>query len=383
MFTSLVTSLILAAGWAAAQQQENVAAFATVEGDEIHIVFDAQDGTPIEQLLDFARAQLGYPLLWHPADVKDAMLRGHGTKVIPSESFFSYLQNVLRAHDYVLVPYGTVAFPGHPAPKGAATGILAVRNPNFTGAGGLKPGDIKSHAPVVSADMLDMYRDDGGIVLTTSFRLEHVSVQEAMNMLQSYFMDPMVESVRAVGTSNSLVATGFATSLVGIRDLLRLIDLPLPAQEDRQVARFELRHAAAVEAKSIVDGLLLPEPHPAAVQQGAAPLHLAREPGPRVQADARTNALVVVAGASDLARVEACLAQLDTPLAPNSRTQVVRLQLAQASNLAVTLRKWAEDLGLERQVSVVADQGSNSLLITASDSALERVLDLVKQLDAR
>lgn len=380
MFTSLAVSFVLAAGWAALQQGD-VPAFATIEGDEIRIAFDEVDGTPLEEFLEFARVETGLPLDWRPVDVKDVWLRGHGATVMPRDGFFAYVQAVLRAYDFLLVPYGTVALPGRPAPEGSATGLLAVRSANATGGAGVKPGYVKSQAPLVSADMLDVFRDDSGIVVTTSFQLEHVNVQEATNMLQSYFTDPMFESIRAVGTSNSLVATGYAPTLVGIRDLLRLIDVP-QSPEERQLARFELRHAAAIEARSIIEGLLSSAAQPGAQGQGLLPVM--REQEPRIEADARTNALLVLAAPSDLEKIEACLAQLDIPLAPaNERTQVVRLQLAQASNLASTLRKWAEDTGLMRQVSVVADQGSNSLLITASDSARERVLDLVKQLDAR
>ncbi len=382
MFSSLIAAFLVAAG-GAVQQQDAPAAFATVEGDQIHITFDEQDGTPLVEFLEFARSKFDLPLEWRPIDTKDVMLRSQGTTTVPCDGFFGYLQNVLRAHDYLLAPYGTVALPGHPAPDGAATGFLAVRTSSFQGAGG-KPGYVRSMAPLVGADMLDVYRDDSGMVLTTSFQLQQVSVQDAMNMLQSYFMDPMLEGVRGVPDSNTLVATGFAPTLLMVRDLLRLIDVPPPAPGERQLARFELRHAAAIEAKSVVEGLLCQSPQAGAEAQGPRPLPAVSEPEVRIEADARTNALLVLAGPSTLARIEECLAQIDIPLEPtNERTQVVRLELTNASNLAETLRAWAAGIGLERQVSVVADHGSNSLLITAEDATLERVLTLVKQLDAK
>jgi len=183
--------------------------------DRLSIQFDEADGTPLEEFIKLAELQTGLQLTYNSGDTRDVRLRFLGAKEVPRAEFWSYFQSVLKAYDFVVVPYGGDA------------SFFAIRRSSGNAVGGSKPGYIKSQAKIVDSDQLDAYRDQTGLVLTTSFALEHVNVQEATNMLQTYFTDPMLESVRAVTNSNSLVATGFAPTLCGIKGLLTQIDVPM------------------------------------------------------------------------------------------------------------------------------------------------------------
>ncbi|MFG0317920.1 MAG: hypothetical protein ACF8XB_11650, partial [Planctomycetota bacterium JB042] len=230
--------------------------FLTILEHSVRLEFGDERGTTMAEFIEAAQEVLGKTFDYDRQADGHVLVRCKGTMDVPKHEFWSAFQTVLRAHDYVVVPYGRIAPPDGP-PLDAETGLFAIRN--LRGAQGAKPGYVKSHAPVVRREDLARHADDLGLVVTTSFRLEHVHCQDATNMLQSYFTDPMLESVRAVSASNSIVATGFASTLIGIDRLLRQVDVAAPSSP-RTLARIPLRHAVAREILPIVAGLAAADP---------------------------------------------------------------------------------------------------------------------------
>lgn len=97
------------------------------------------------------------------------------------------------------------------------------------------------------------------------------------------------------------------------------------------------------------------------------------------------NMLIVTDRAENVAHIRALVAQLDRP--DNNRIQVVRLHHASATDLARLLDGLQEPLGKNNAGSslaprVVADVRTNSLVISASPSARERLLSIIAKLDA-
>ena len=96
------------------------------------------------------------------------------------------------------------------------------------------------------------------------------------------------------------------------------------------------------------------------------------------------NMLIVTDRAENVARIRSLVAQLDRP--DNNRIQVVRLHHASASDLAHLLDGLQEPLGKNAAGSslaprVIADVRTNSLVISASPSARERLLSIIAKLD--
>lgn len=133
----------------------------------------------------------------------------------------------------------------------------------------------------------------------------------------------------------------------------------------------------------------------------------------RVAADSASNSLVVTASLSAIAQLESLVGYLDQDGAPASSVMVHRLQNARASELAKTLNELfaatsstgsrqqivrnvgyspmgmfpaggtsRTSQGLQDQnIRVVADDVSNSLLVTATPQVLDEVKTLIAQLD--
>ncbi len=351
----------------------------TVLEHSIRLEFDDERGTTMAQFIEAAQEVLGKTFDYDRQTDGHVVVRCKGAMDVPKHEFWSAFQTVLRAHDYVVVPYGRIASPDGP-PLDAETGLYAIRSLR-SGQGG-KPGYVKSQAPVVPREELARHEDDTGLVFTTTFRLEHVHCQDATNMLQTYFTDPMLESIRAVVASNTIVATGFASTLNGIDRLLRQIDVA-PPPSPRTLARIPLRHAVAREILPIVAGLAAVEPTGA--RAGAPPALVA--PPPRIELDPRTNALLVLATADDLVRVrrtvEVLDVEIDEPGAATTLadTRVRALAHAPADELAGTLTRWARESGAAERIRFVPDVRTNSLLITCPADARDAVDALLAALD--
>jgi type II secretion system protein D len=375
----------------------------TIGENTITLQFDEVSGTPMLDFIKLCQDLTGHQLNYDNREVEEVRLRFVGRKEIRREEFWSYFQAVLKAYKFVLVSYGPLDQVNDPEAPGFYS-IMPV-----SGAAGQRAGQIKSQAPVVSVVELETFKNDPNIVLTTSYALRYVSSQDAMNMLQIYFADPLLESVRAVSNSNTLVVTGFAQTLWGVKQLLALIDVQ-PEEYQPQFAKIELEFAVAEEIKAIVDQLIAAERGQAPGRAGAAvqpgtglPPHL-QEPEPHIEADPRTNALLVVAAPGTLETIINYIRVLDVEVDPRGDTHVYRLKNSAALELEEILTKWAESAGqatasgaqpgaatsgtassgtLEQPVTVVADEASNSLIITASRSRYAQVLEIVKKLDVR
>ena len=370
----------------------------------ILIQFDEIDGTPLDDFIKLCEIQTGKQLNYNDNDTKDVRMRFIGKKILPRDQFWSYFQAVLKAYDFVVVPYGNIQAPGRPE-DGPDTGFFAIRRSAGNAVGGTKPGYIKSQAPVVSPQQLEAFKYDPGIVLTTSFTLKYVNVQEATNMLQTYFTDPMLESVRAVTNSNALVATGFAQTLYGIKRLLELIDTK-PDEYTPRFAKVELEHAVAEEIQPIVKELIDAE-RGVGGQGGNRPANANLPPSmqelePQISVEPRSNTLLVVAAEETLEKILHYIRMLDVEVDPRGDTHVYRLKNSSAEELQKILEEWADAAEqaassgggaaagggqaggtLEQPVSVVADPSSNSIIITASKSRYAQVLEIVKKLDVR
>lgn len=117
-----------------------------------------------------------------------------------------------------------------------------------------------------------------------------------------------------------------------------------------------------------------------------------------VTTDLRTNSIIAAGAAEDLAVVEAILLRLDDAEVRSRQTTVFRLKNAEAATVAQVLNEWLEneraaeadaDLSysprelIEREVIVVAEPATNSLIVSATPRYEAELRRLVEELDER
>lgn len=114
--------------------------------------------------------------------------------------------------------------------------------------------------------------------------------------------------------------------------------------------------------------------------------------------DARTNSIIAVGSREDLVVVESILLRLDQGDLRERKTTVYRLNNAYSLNVAQALNEWLQtqkqaeaqpELALspfeqiEREVIIVPEGATNSLIVSATPRFYQEVLNVIKELDER
>jgi type II secretion system protein D len=197
--------------------------------------------------------------------------------------------------------------------------------------------------------------------------------------------------VAADARANALVVTAPAESMALLAELIAQLDrAPNAAAELKvftvangdAVALAEMLRSLFGEADDQEDG--------GYGRGGLSPLSFS--------VDERTNSILAAGSAEDLAVVEAILLRLDDSEVRERQTSVFRLSNARASDVALVLNEWlqtereAEESSeiaispfeqIEREVVVVAEDVSNSLIVSATPRYEAELRRLVSELDER
>lgn len=203
--------------------------------------------------------------------------------------------------------------------------------------------------------------------------------------------------VTADPNANALIVTASADSMPLIKALIEELD-GLPTAE-AQVKVFAIVHG---DASNLLD--MLEELFGAQVQAGQPNVRTGATEGDsslvqmRFAVDVRTNSILATGSMGDLEVVEAILTRLDESDLRKRKTVVYRLKNAYAENVAAAITDFlSSELDaqqpvagmlssieqLEREVVVVAEIITNSLIVSATPRFFQQVTDLVDQLDKR
>lgn len=209
---------------------------------------------------------------------------------------------------------------------------------------------------------------------------------------------------------NALVVRAPAQSMELIEQLIEQLD-KLPSAEAR-IKVFELRHGDATSLAQTLQSLF---GLPVTAGQGAgnnflnalsqSSLTTGGESSLvqlQIAADARTNSIIVSGAASDLEVFEVLLLRLDEDVMESRRAEVIWLRNAVAADVATALTTYFNQQAqanqqlnnginqilsaaqlVDRQVFVVSDLATNSVLISASPRYFEQALALIERLDRR
>jgi type II secretion system protein D len=316
-----------------------------------------------------------------------------------------------RLYEQVLGPrIGTVSI----TPLGKPNALLLIG----------RPENVKMAIELVQ-------RLDQPVVPTSRFEvfpLKHASATEAKTLIDSFLgqgagqgegqpqAQPTTEPGGAPGTgtgtniptlapralvvadprTNSLIVSASPRDIAEIGALVTRIDTPGAAAE------LKVFTVANGDATALADMLrsLFSVPADAGGDEAAGSGPLGQGGPVRMQfsVDTRTNSIIAVGSREDLAVVEAILLRLDEGDLRQRKTTVYRLNNAFANDVATALNNWLQTERqveaqteitispfeqIEREVIIVAEAATNSLVISATPRFYEEVIKVVKDLDER
>lgn len=248
------------------------------------------------------------------------------------------------------------------------------------------------------------------------FPLQNASADEAKTLIDSFLRqdeqgNPIVQQGAAAAPANQLptlapralvvadVRTNYLIVRAGARDLAEIAALIERIDQPGATAQLKVFTIKNGDASSLVE-MLRTLFSIAADGQAPAPGGLSQGGVVRMQfsVDARTNSIIAAGSADDLAVVEAILLRLDEGDVRERVTTVYRLKnafsqdVSNAINLWLQTRRTAEAEAqvtispfeqIEREVIIVPEPASNSLLVSATPRYYEDIKELIERLDER
>ena len=343
--------------------------------------------------------------------IPDAALTGPVTIISPNQLSLEQAFEVLQA------TLGVRGFAGQFEKRGNTTILkivpldIAVKsNPPFRDSeGGLSAEELRNQ------------------VVTQVIPVSNVDATTLARDLQS-LISKGASMVGSSGT-NSLIVTDTAGNVVRIASLVKMLDT---AGSINKIEVFALKHADATTMESIVNSIF--RQAGTAARAGAQPVQPGQpgQPGGPGQpgqgggpsqrtsavvavADTRSNSLLVVASETNMVRVRELIEKLDTTDAAALQTKIVKMKYSDAIYVADLINSVMSGSVPTRQgggggasffqrvfgggggdsnrgqsvtsndpfAKVVADQRTNSLLITATEEKMKRIDTLIEQLDVQ
>ena len=213
-------------------------------------------------------------------------------------------------------------------------------------------------------------------VITQIIPLDHASSAQLRKILT-----PMVSKqglLVAYDPTDTLILTDYASNVQRLLKIVEEIDVK-SFKGDIRLAH--LTHATASQLADKLTQLL------GAGREGQEQLKSGEI---KLVPEERTNSLIILAKPDTMQQILQLVEQIDQPTPEDlSNIQVVSLENAQAEELAKVLSNLAGQQGSEKgasliskNVSIVADKPSNSLVIIAEPSELETLMPIIEKLDS-
>ena len=222
----------------------------------------------------------------------------------------------------------------------------------------------------------------GDELVTRIVSLENVPARVLSPLLRQMLDGGKVGNVVHYEPSNALIITGKASTVNRLLEVVKRVDVMGDAKE--QV--FTLKYALATDLAGVLNDL--------ARENGkeAKPATLLT----RIVADKRSNALIVSGSDRARARMAQLISRLDTQDQGEGNTRVWYLKYAKADKLVEVLTGVTQKMKDEKSsaskssasssnndISITADEQTNSLVITADQSILQQLEDVIAKLDIR
>lgn len=306
--------------------------------------------TDIQELIKFVAEATGKTIVVDPA-VKGKVKVVSAKPVSRSELYELFL-SILEVHGYTAVTSGGV--------------VRVIQNK-----------DARSSPVAVSDGNSGKTTDE---YVTQVIRLENISAAKLIPVLRP--LVPQQAHMAAYAPSNAIIISDVSANIDRIRGIIERMDQSAVQKTDI----IKLRYAVAEDVVRMLDQLNKSE----AKQSGGA------EPEVLLVADARTNSVLVSGDELERARIRKLVQHLDTPLEQSGNVKVIYMEYAQASELAEVLTRVMQNIsqldgpeGKQKTRSsgntstIEADEGTNSLIITADADEMAALEAVIQRLDIR
>jgi general secretion pathway protein D len=261
--------------------------------------------------------------------------------------------------------------------------------------------------------------DRSGTMISQMVALKHIDIKEATTAIEP--MRNERGQIHAFERTNSIMITDFASNINRMLQVLRMLDNPIEAREEPNI--IQIRFAKASEIKQRLEEIIsesqreqqqasaprqrtsgrpgvestpVPSGPPGVIRppsvrqreaQEAAPAGGAADPmlvaeaqrgiirgKVQIIADERTNLLIIITRPENMAFFERIVAVLDVETSPDVIVEVVRLEFANAEEIAGMLNNLIGATSRERPAgsSVVDSEGSESRRLAEIEAALQR-----------
>lgn len=232
----------------------------------------------------------------------------------------------------------------------------------------------EAHAQIAAlVKQIDSPPTDGGATLTT-VKLDSAKASEVAEALRAALPPTVKVTITPVARSNSLLLSGTPEAIEIVMGHVRKID-EQPTASAAGFKRIKLEHALVDRVYLSMNELLRNRPKSA----GDAPINL--------DYSSTDNTLSISAPAQQMAEIEAMVKALDVPSETARTTEFVKLDFADAEQtskaLGVFYGRTAPEASTPgaRNVTIVADPASNSLVVSAEAAQWEGIRSLLQKLD--
>ena len=181
---------------------------AAPKSDEI-VLQCGPEGIELQKLVSLAQEVTGEPFLYEPKELADRTIHFDGALQLPRKRLLGFVERCLRDQGIVSLEQRN---------SGGVLHTLTVLSGQHRGGGALR-----TLARFVSLEELANLADRDFLV-TTSYCTKNLPAREAVTMLQLYFSDNAVEVARNIEGTNSIVLTGFASSVAQGVSMLDQLD---------------------------------------------------------------------------------------------------------------------------------------------------------------
>lgn len=363
-------------------------------GEETIDVLFPPDGLSLDDAIQWAQEATKRPFNYKDAEFKGKpKIMMAGKVKVPVKRIYEFWQSIFVTQGFAMVPMG----PG----EGDFIVVEFIQNSTL----------IKQRAVYVPVEDLSKYQTKAGEVIMTTIPLKHVKVENVRNAVTQLMTNRASEIAQEVLSANALIVVGFAPTVYALYQILMAMDIPIAAATLRfEIVRLE--NAVAEELQPIITELISSSgAQPGVPRQPRQPqegIPITQEaPEPKIIADQRTNSLVVYAIESHLNEIKRLVSALDTKMTGiESDIHIYRLKNTNADDVEDTLRELlgqsssrsTRGSGIRpgpgggqptttseagQEVTVVADEHTNSLLITCTRTRYAQIEPIIKELDRR
>ena len=304
--------------------------------------------TDIQELIKFVAEATGTTIVVDPS-VK-GKVKVVSSKPVSKDELYELFLSILEVHGYTAVRSGGV--------------IRVIQNK-----------DARS-APVQVRDGHSGRASDEYV--TEVIKLDNISAAKLIPVLRP--LVPQQAHMAAYAPSNAIIISDLSSNIDRIRDIIERMDKSAVQQTDI----VKLRYGVAENVVSMLDQLTKSE----AKQSGG-------ETEVLLVADARTNSVLVSGDELERARIRKLVEYLDTPLEQSGNVKVVYLEYAQAPEIAEVLTRVMQNINrldtsegakkprTDNSATIEADEGTNSLIITAETDEMAAIEAVIHRLDIR